>query len=56
MNQASFGNFSYSDSIIAKTDTFITGFIPNFGNTSAYDNTTTYGDNRARVRIGNSLI
>lgn len=56
MNQSSFGNFINNNSIIVDTDTSATGFIPNFGNISAYDNTTTYGDNKARVRIGNTIV
>ena len=56
MNLSAFGNFTYNVPFTAISDSQGNLTIPKFGNISLYDNTSTYGDNRASVEVGNQII
>lgn len=56
MTLASFGNFTYDRDLGVINDDMANVTIPPFGNISIYDNSSTYGDNRARVEVGDDYL
>ncbi len=56
MQESAFGNWTRSIPLNNLLDTEAEITIPKFVNISLFDNTSTYGDNRADVRLGNPIV
>lgn len=56
MHEASFGNWTKGLPLRNLEDTYAELTIPDFVNISVFDNTSTYGDNRADMRFGNEIV
>jgi len=56
MNDSTFGNFTQGLPLRNITDRGVRIDIPSYVNISKLDNFTTYGDNRAKVELQNSIV